>query len=78
MMNDEKEEPPGRHKSPGTCPSHWKCAVNSGKDGQKGVAALLAGHDGDLVAAGFHTYRRRLTRTHRAPIGKALTPGESS
>jgi hypothetical protein len=78
MMNEEKEEPPGRQKSPGTWPSHWKCAVDSGKDGQEGFAALLAGHEVVTVPQGFATYHRRLTRIHWVPNRKALTLGESS
>jgi lysine 2,3-aminomutase len=66
----------GRH-DPGTCPSCQKRAIDSGEDGQEGIAALLAGDEVAIVPEGFNTSHQRLTRIRWAPIKKALTPGES-
>jgi lysine 2,3-aminomutase len=60
-----------------TCPSCQKRAVESGEDGQEGVAALLAGREVAIVPEGYETTHQRLTRIRWAPIKAALTPGES-
>jgi lysine 2,3-aminomutase len=65
-----------RH-DPRTCPSCQRRAIDSGEDGQEGIAALLAGHEVAIVPEGYHTSHQRLTRIHWAPIKRALTPGES-
>ena len=65
-----------RH-DPATCPSCQKHAVDSGEEGQEGIAALLAGDEVAIVPEGFDTSHQRLTRIRWAPIKEALTTGET-
>jgi lysine 2,3-aminomutase len=60
-----------RH-DPSTCPSCQRHQLDSGEDGQEGVAALLSGEQASITPEGFDTTHQRLTRIHWAPIKAAL------
>jgi lysine 2,3-aminomutase len=60
-----------RH-DPNTCPSCQKHRLDSGEEGQEGVAALLAGEQVAIEPEGFEATHQRLTRIHWAPIKTAL------
>jgi lysine 2,3-aminomutase len=66
-----------RH-DPSTCPSCQKWELDSGEEGQEGVASLLAGMQVAIVPEGFETTHQRLTRIRWAPIKAELAGAEST
>jgi lysine 2,3-aminomutase len=60
-----------RH-DPSTCPSCQRRQIESGEEGQEGIAALLTGDQPAIVPEGFEASHQRLTRIHWAPIKAAL------
>ncbi len=55
-----------------TCPSCQKRQLDSGEEGQEGLAALLTGDQLAIVPEGFDVTHQRLTRIRWAPIKAAL------
>jgi lysine 2,3-aminomutase len=56
-----------RH-DPSTCPSCQQRQIDSGEEGQQGLAGLLAGERMAIVPEGFDRAHQRLTRIQWAPI----------
>jgi lysine 2,3-aminomutase len=54
------------------CPSCRQHRLDSGEEGQQGLAALLTGEETAIVPEGFETTHQRLTRIRWAPIKAAL------
>jgi lysine 2,3-aminomutase len=61
-----------RH-DPATCPSCQRRQLDSGEEGQEGLAALLAGEQLAIVPEGYEASHQRLTRIRWAPIKAGLT-----